>query len=474
MGGVDTLFKDSADTVMEYAANAYKTAGLSANEYMETVTSFSASLLQSLGGDTEQAAQMADLAITDMSDNVNKMGSSMESVQNAYQGFAKQNYTMLDNLKLGYGGTKEEMERLLADAEKLSGIKYDVSSYADIVSAIHVVQTEMGIIGTTALEASTTIQGSIGSMKAAWENLVTGLADENADMDALINNFVDSAVTVGENMIPVVEAALSSIGDLIAKLAPTIGAEIPAIITEVLPSLLEAGVQLIQGIVEGVMSALPQLLEAGKNAVSELVSSFAEGLPEVLEKGSEIIDSLVKGILNAIPNLLEALPQVIDGIVSFITKNLPAIIQTGVNILLNLKDGIIDTIPKLVEKIPEIIKKIVSTLGENLPKIIKAGFDILIKLTEGILSGIPKMISSLPKVVKAILTGLGEAAKGVLEIGKNVVKGLWDGIVSMAGHNSGYHNFFDGICFAEEIQKFALIFRQFVFARIHPAFPGCV
>ena len=241
VGGVETLFKDSSAVVMEYATNAYKTAGLSANEYMTTVTSFSASLLQSLGGDTEQAAQMADMAITDMSDNVNKMGYTMESVQNAYNGFAKQNFTMLDNLKLGYGGTKEEMERLLSDAEKLSGIEYDVSSYADIVSAIHIIQTEIGITGTTALEASTTIQGSISSMKSAWENLVTGLADDNADMSQLVGNVVDSAKTVAQNIIPVMETAISSIGQMITELAPVIGTELPGLIMQVLPSLLRGG-----------------------------------------------------------------------------------------------------------------------------------------------------------------------------------------------------------------------------------------
>ena len=206
-GGVDTLFKDTSDKVQEYAANAYKTAGLSANEYMETVTSFSASLLQSLGGDTEKAAQTADLAITDMADNANKMGTAMESIQNAYQGFAKQNYTMLDNLKLGYGGTKEEMQRLLDDAEKLSGKKFDLSSYADIVEAIHVVQTEMGVTGTTALEASSTIQGSIASMKAAWTNFIVGMADPEQDFDALLGGLVDSVVTVGDNLLPRIQMA---------------------------------------------------------------------------------------------------------------------------------------------------------------------------------------------------------------------------------------------------------------------------
>ena len=226
-GGVETLFKDSADIVMGYAENAYKTAGLSANQYMDTVTSFSASLLQSLDGDTAAAAEKANLAITDMSDNANKMGTTMESIQYAYQGFAKQNYTMLDNLKLGYGGTKEEMQRLLADAEAISGIHYDISSYADVVDAIHVIQTEMGITGTTAKEASTTIEGSLNAAKAAWENLLTGMGDSNANFDALVENFVSAVSTAAENILPRLIEILSGVGNLIVELAPIISEAFP-------------------------------------------------------------------------------------------------------------------------------------------------------------------------------------------------------------------------------------------------------
>ena len=319
VGGVETLFKDSSAVVMEYATNAYKTAGLSANEYMTTVTSFSASLLQSLGGDTEQAAQMADMAITDMSDNVNKMGSTMESVQNAYNGFAKQNFTMLDNLKLGYGGTKEEMERLLSDAEKLSGIEYDVSSYADIVSAIHIIQTEIGITGTTALEASTTIQGSISSMKSAWENLVTGLADDNADMSQLVGNVVDSAKTVAQNIIPVIETAISSIGQMITELAPVIGTELPGLIMQVLPSLLEAGVQLLQGIVEGIVTAFPELQAAAAELFNRFIGFLQENLPQMISSGMETILSFSAGfrenVGTLVDNAIELIMTLADGII---------------------------------------------------------------------------------------------------------------------------------------------------------------
>ena len=217
VGGVETLFKDSADTVIKNASKAYRTAGLSANEYMETVTSFSASLLQSLGGDTVKASEMADMAITDMSDNANKMGTSMEMIQNAYNGFAKQNFTMLDNLKLGYGGTKEEMQRLLADAEKLSGIHYDISSFSDITEAIHVIQTELDITGTTAKEASSTISGSLSMVKSSWANLVTGMTSDSADFGTLIDEFVNSVSTAGENLIPRVSKILDGVANLVTQ-----------------------------------------------------------------------------------------------------------------------------------------------------------------------------------------------------------------------------------------------------------------
>lgn len=320
VGGVETLFKNSAGAVQEYAANAYKTAGLSANQYMETVTSFSASLLQSLGGDTERAAQIGDMAITDMADNANKMGTAMESIQAAYQGFAKQNYTMLDNLKLGYGGTKTEMERLLADAEKFSGVHYDISNLNDVYEAIHVIQGELHIsgrtaeeaaeiiartgrsseevyeqLGTTAKEASTTIKGSVDSAKAAWQNLLVGLADDSQDFDALVNNFVDSVVTAGDNLLPRIEKTLDGIAKLITALAPKIVPIIVQVITDNLPLLLKAAVEIVAALAKGIIMALPQLL----TAVGELMVSALQELDkksqEWGERGREFVQQLKQG-----------------------------------------------------------------------------------------------------------------------------------------------------------------------------------
>lgn len=301
VGGVETLFKQSSDVVQQYAANAYKTAGMSANEYMETVTSFSASLLQSLDGDTAAAAEKADLAITDMSDNANKMGTSMESIQNAYQGFAKQNYTLLDNLKLGYGGTKEEMQRLLDDANALNAAQgnytsYTIDSYADIVDAIHTVQTEMGITGTTQLEASTTIQGSIASMKAAYENFITGLGDENADMAELITNLLGSTVTVAENLLPVVERILENIGVVVQEKGPEMIEKFVGYAVEKLPQVIELGMKMVLAIVSGLAKNLPQIVRSVLDMTATIVKTFVSSLPDIVDVGKQIVRGVWDGI----------------------------------------------------------------------------------------------------------------------------------------------------------------------------------
>ena len=301
VGGVETLFKSSADTVMQYAANAYQTAGMSANEYMTTVTAFSASLLQSMGGDTDAAAEKANLAITDMSDNANKMGSSMESIQNAYQGFAKQNYTMLDNLKLGYGGTKEEMQRLLDDANALNAAQgnytnYTIDSYADIVDAIHTVQTEMGITGTTQLEASTTIQGSIASMKAAYENFITGLGDENADMAELTTELLDSAVTVAGNILPVVERVLENIGIAVQEKGPEMIEKFVSYAIDKLPDIIELGLQMVIALVKGLAQNLPQLVTGVLNMAATIIKTLVDSIPDVIDVGKDIVRGVWEGI----------------------------------------------------------------------------------------------------------------------------------------------------------------------------------
>jgi hypothetical protein len=350
VGGVETLFKSSADTVMQYAQNAYQTAGMSANEYMTTVTAFSASLLQSMGGDTDAAAEKANLAITDMSDNANKMGSSMESIQNAYSGFAKQNYTMLDNLKLGYGGTKEEMQRLLDDANALNAAQgnytdYTIDSYADIVDAIHTVQTEMGITGTTQLEASTTIQGSIASMKAAYDNFITGLGDENADMAELITNLLGSTVTVAENLLPVVERILENIGVVVQEKGPEMIEKFVGYAVEKLPQVIELGMKMVLAIVSGLAKNFPQIVRSVLDMMATIVKTFVSSLPNIVNVGKQIVKGLWEGIKAMGSWIKEKVGSFFSGIVSGVKSKLgihsPSRVFAGIgeNMALGLGEG---------------------------------------------------------------------------------------------------------------------------------------
>ena len=470
VGGVETLFKDSADTIQTYADNAYKTAGLSANEYMETVTSFSASLLQSLDGDTEKAAAAADLAITDMADNANKMGTAMESIQYAYQGFAKQNYTMLDNLKLGYGGTKEEMQRLLADAEKLSGVKYDLSSYADIVEAIHVIQTEMGITGTTAKEASTTIQGSVASMKAAWANLMVGMADDTQDFDLLLSNFIESIGTVADNLLPRIGIVIEGMGKLVAGLAPEIASALPTLTNELLPNLVELGVQsisaLVQGIQEngdslaagalsivgtlaegiaellpmvadtaaslavsladGLKESLPQMVPVAAEMLTSLVENLTENADTILQAGVEIIEALDKGLVNALPKLVKTVPQLLLKISEVLNENAAQIMDAAMQLMMHLTDGLVQAIPTLIETVPQIVINIANIINDNAPKLVDTALYLITRLATGLLAATPTILANIPKIIEAIVAAF--MAFQWLNLGKQLIEGVANGV----------------------------------------------
>ena len=441
VGGVDTLFKESSQELQTYAANAYKTAGLSANQYMETVTSFSASLIQSLGGDTAKAVEYADMAITDMADNANKMGTDMSMIQNAYQGFAKQNYTMLDNLKLGYGGTKSEMERLLADASAISGVEYNIESYADVVAAIHVIQESMGIAGATAAEAEHTISGSINAFKASLQNMLVGFGDANADMEMLCGNMVDALETVIKNITPVIQNMVSVLPTItnallnaIAELLPTLLATvvdlfsqllntiltllpqlIPAVIDGVLtivdtiienlPLLVDCAIQLVLALVEGVASALPHLIPAAIQAVITIVESLLANLPMILDAALQLILGLVDGLLTAIPVLISALPKIILAIVDFILDAIPQIIDAGIKLLTSLVDALPEIIMAIVEAIPQIIDGIITAVMEAIPTIIQAGIDLLISLIQAL----PEIITTIVGAIPLIITGIYDA-----------------------------------------------------------------
>ena len=426
VGGVETLFKDSADTIQTYADNAYKTAGLSANEYMETVTSFSASLLQSLDGDTEKAAAAADLAITDMADNANKMGTAMESIQNAYQGFAKQNYTMLDNLKLGYGGTKEEMQRLLADAEKLSGVKYDLSSYADIVEAIHVIQTEMGITGTTAKEASTTIQGSVASMKAAWANLMVGMADDTQDFDLLLSNFIESIGTVADNLLPRIGIVIEGMGKLVAGLAPEIASALPTLTNELLPNLVELGVQSISALVQGIQENGDSLAAGALSIVGTLAEGIAELLPMVADTAASLVVSLADGLTESLPNIIPVAIETISTLVENLTENANTIIDAGIQIILALGEGLIAALPQLIETVPQIVINIANVINDNAPKLVDTALYLITRLAVGLVQAIPTLVANIPKIIEAIVAAF--MAFQWLNLGKQLIDGVANGV----------------------------------------------
>ena len=347
VGGVDTLFGGASKKVQQFADEAFRTAGLSANEYMETVTGFSASLLQSLGGDTEKAADVANQAVTDMSDNANKMGSDITSIQNAYQGFAKQNYTMLDNLKLGYGGTQEEMKRLLVDAEKISGIKYDISSFADVTEAIHVMQTEMGITGTTAKEATETISGSIAGMGSAWQNLLAGMGNADADIGKLVDNLVEQFGYVVKNITPV-------LGNIISALPPLLNGLLNAI-GDLLPTLLSAVTDLFSQVLQTLLTLLPELIPVVIDTLMTLVQTIIDNLPLFIDVAMQIVTALVTGIAQALPTLIPAAVQALITIVQGLIGNLPLLLNAALQLILGLAQGLIQALPMLIQALPTII-----------------------------------------------------------------------------------------------------------------------
>lgn len=454
VGGVETLFAGNASDVIANAEKAYKSAGLSANEYMETVTSFSASLLQSLGGDTAAAASYADTAIRDMSDNANKMGTSMESIQTAYQGFAKQNYTMLDNLKLGYGGTKTEMERLILDAENLNS-EFEAArdengdlamSYADIVDAIHIVQDNMGITGTTAKEASATISGSVASMKSAWQNLVTGIADENADFEGLTSNFADSVVTAAGNILPRIGQALKGIGRMVTKLAPVIGQAIPVLVKDVLPLLVSAASSLLASVGEAIMSNFPTIITVALETIEQLAASIVEALPTLipavvsgilfiaqtvidnmpmfLDMVLQVIEGLAQGILDALPTLIEALPSVILSIVDFFLSAIPQIIDVGVRLLTSLVDALPDIIAAIVAVIPQIIDGVIEAVLGAIPQIIEAGITLLVSLIDALPEIILQIVAAIPEIIDGIITAVLDNLPLIIEAGVDLFVAL--------------------------------------------------
>lgn len=459
-GGVETLFGAGGQSVEEYAdtvgksvaevqeeynalmeaqgevfknaAEGYKTAGLSENEYMETITSFAASLKQSCDSELE-AAEAADQAVIDMADNANKMGTSMELIQNAYQGFAKQNYTMLDNLKLGYGGTKEEMARLLEDAEKLTGIKYDINNLSDVYSAIHVIQDELGITGTTAKEASSTISGSLSMVSASWSNLLTAVADENAEFDTYVDEFVDSVAVAAENILPRVEVAINGVGSLIESLFPVIMDRIPEIIDGVLPNLIQSGINIISYLMEGISTNLSTLTESLFEIAGMLMEGFVETFPEFIRIGMEMISSILSGIVENMPLIMENISIAFSSIGESITSCLPEIIRMGGQIILQLVLGIAGALPQLIEAAAQMILELSLGLADALPELIPAVVDIVLQVVETLIDNIDLLIDAAIALIEGLAEGLIAALPKLIEKVPLILAKLTTEIINNAG-----------------------------------------
>lgn len=468
IGGIETLFKESADKVKANAAEAYKTAGMSANEYMELTTSFSASLLSSLSNDTSKAADVADMAMTDMSDNANKMGTNMEDIKNAYQGFAKQNYTMLDNLKLGYGGTKTEMQRLLKDAQKISGVKYDIDNLSDVYSAIHVIQGELDITGTTAKEAATTISGSMNSMKAAAKNVMGQIA-LGMDIGPALSALGETTITFfAGNLLPAVANVLSGLPDLISGVTSVIvrsmnmaasnmdsivsqGGQIvlnlASSILENAPFLLEAVLKLAMSLGEtlintdwgavgqSVMDALSGSIDSaageilgieGGEILTYLANALEQKLPVLMIEGSSILMSIINGILQKIPSIITTAGTIITNFVNAIFPTLPNLLSLGGQILMNLANGVIKNLPQIITAAGQTIIKIVATIGQNLPQILQSGIEITGKLATGLVRAIPTLVGQIPQIVASIKSAFSNV--DWVSIGHNIIQGIANGL----------------------------------------------
>ena len=427
-GKYDSLMS-AQNVVLENANKAYMTAGMSANEYMDTVSGFSASLISSLGGDTNKAADYANSALVDMSDNANKMGTDMESIKNAYQGFAKQNYTMLDNLKLGYGGTQEEMKRLLSDAEKLTGQRYDISSFADITQAIHAIQTQMDITGTTAKEASTTISGSWGSLKAAFQNVLVGLTTGGDMFDQSLDALINTAVTFGQNIIPAIKGALSGVGYLIEGLAPVIGETIPPLINDLAPTLANSAVSLISSLVNGLTQNATQFSECLSNIIIVAVAGISTVVPQLLDAASKIVSNLMQGLTNSMPQIVNGAVTLIEGLVNGLVNNIPLLIMGAVQLVASLANGLIANLPRIIDAGVNLITGIVSASYSMMPQIIQNGMQLVVNLAVGLVRAIPQLIVALPRITGAIVKGFKSV--NWFDLGLQLIKSIWEGIKSI-------------------------------------------
>ena len=427
-GGVKKLFGDEdAKTVIDNANKAFSTAGMSAQQYMDQVTSFSAALVGSLGGDTAEAANRADVAMRAISDNFNTFGGDIQNVQNAFQGFAKQNYTMLDNLKLGYGGTKTEMERLIADANDYAKTigqagNLSIDSFADVVTAIDLVQQKQGIAGTTFKEAASTVSGSMGSVKAAWENLVAGFSDPEADLGQLMSNVVDNAEVAFENLLPVFERALEGIGTFIEEMGPVIAEKLPGIVDTVLPTAINAAVSLVGSLA----ATLPNLAETLVNTLRDAIITYGPGL---LEAGKNVVQSIGSGIVQNAPAAMDAINSVLDNVIQAATDLLPGFLNQGVEAIVNMANGLLEGAPNAITNMGEILNKVVDAALAAIPAVLEAGVQLIVGLAQGLIQNAPEIVAAITQVLANLLTTIAEHLPQILQKGVELIGQFAAGII---------------------------------------------
>lgn len=436
IGGVETLFKDNADTIVKYASEAYKTAGISANDYMQNVTSFSASLLQGLGGDTAQAAKIANEAMVDMSDNANKMGTDISSIQNAYQGFAKQNYTMLDNLKLGYGGTAAEMARLINDSGVLGdSIKVDEKtvnsvSFDKMIEAIHKVQTDLDITGTTSKEAATTVSGSLGSVKAAWANLMAGMGDKNADLKNLIKEMVNTVKTFAKNSMPVIKQALSGVTTLISELAPDIAVELPQLVSDLLPQLIEAGTQIFQALVKGISDNIGTITQAAITAITTIATALIQNTGPLVQSLATIIITIAQALPTILPDLINAIVEQIPTVIQAVIDCMPAIIDGTIQIVTAIAEALVDNIDLIIDGAVQIIDALTMSLSDSdtAAKLTQSALEIIGTLTMELLKNLPDILADGILIAVELIKGI---AQGMVDYFAPVSDALSDMLIDL-------------------------------------------
>lgn len=458
IGGVETLYGEAADAIKGYAAEAYK-YGLSTNDYMEQSTSFAAALKQSLGGDAVAAAEAANIALEDMADNSAKMGTDMASIQNAYQGFAKQNYTMLDNLKIGYGGTKTEMQRLLEDATKLSGVEYNIENLSDVYEAIHVIQTDLGLTGVAADEAKTTFTGSFQAMQASAQNFLGAIALGENIKPALQSLFDTTTTFLIGNFIPMVANIVGSIpsivvegiqalasmdwGSIVTQIMTTLSSamsesisvlttgadlisQIEASITENLPAVLAKGVEIITELVNGILSNLPELITTAGNIISEFIGFVMDNLPAFAEAGVNMMLNLINGLISSIPSIIAAMVNVLAQMTATILEHLPDYLRKGIEIIVSLVSGLMDAIPQAVSAILQIIGEMLNTIASEYPNFLAKGIEVIGEVAKGLIQAVPTLVGKIPEIFKSVQKAFTD--QDWLSIGKNIMKGVADGV----------------------------------------------